>query len=367
MAEQASTDISLNTMSALVGTGSGANVDLRDACNAASINKFSWYRTRPIVLDVNKLCSLPTAPTTNRKLGDFRRYNHTALTPSLFWNPAMLMNYTGTGTFQFIIPCLPERMNLYELSNTDPMYWRTVYYTSSADRTNETNVYGSYTDTTNILSTEDGKGGFDQPPGHTNDELKSPTSSIQLFTDPAFDPLALNRPSDIVYMDTFIVNNGDNRLIRVGTAVSDSYLDITFTQVTAPYHSKTGPYVSGAPSGFTVVIPVVTTNSSSHLGIDQVYTNGDATYDTWWYLVGLSGSTWYRLGTVSAVATITGVGSTTTIQNGALVTAGASSNEHDTGTLASSAQWNTDEVGELNVTVASWAGFTSYALPGYPG
>lgn len=364
MAEQASVDIELNAMVTLVGGSAGDG--LSDTCNASSINPYSWYRSRPIQLNA-LLCELATAPTTDRKLGDFRRYNHIAATPSLFYNPAMTKQYIGSGTFEFIIPCLPERMNLYELSNNDPMYWKTIYYLSSANRAAETSAHGSYLDTTNILSTEDGKGGLDQPPGHTNNEAKSPTSSTQLFTDPAFDPTGLATPSDIVYCDTFIANSGGTRIIRVGTAVSDSYLDITFTQVTAPYHSKTGPNVSGAPSGYTVVIPVVTTNASSYLGIDQAYVNGDTTYATYWYLAGLSGSTWYRLGTVSAVATITGVGSTTTIQNGALATAGASSNENDTGTLASSAQWNTGEIGELNVTVASWTGFTSYALPGYPG
>ncbi len=366
MAELAGSDITKTIVTTTLGIGN-TDVLTKVICNHASINKYSWYRSRPIQLDGNLLCELAAAPANDRLLGNFRRYSHAALIPSLFYNPAMTKNYTGVGTFQFIIPCLPERMNLYELSNTDPMYWRTIYYLSATDRTNDTNRYGSYTDTTNILSTEDGKGGLDQPIGHTNDQLKSPTSSIQLFTDPAFDPSGLVTNPDIVYMDTFIVDNGDNMKIRVGTAVSDSHLDITFMQVTAPFHSKTGPYVSGAPPGYSVVIPVVTTNASSYLGIDQVYTNGDTTYDTFWYLAGLSGDTWYRLGTVSAVATITGVGSTTTIQNGALQTAGASSNEHDTGTLASSAAWNTGEVGELNVTVASWSGVTSYALPGYPG
>lgn len=361
MAEQGTTNISQNAMITLVGGSVGDG--LRDTCNASSINKFSWYRTRPIELDGDLLCSLSTAPTTDRKLGDFRRYNHIAITPSLFYNPAMLKNYTGSGTFQFIIPCKPERMNLVELSNNDPMYFKTIYYLSSANRAAETSAHGSYMDSgTNILATESGI-----PTGHTNNQSKSPYTSQQLFTDPAFDPTGLGTPSDIVYCDTFITNSGGTRIIRLGTAVSDSYLDITFTQISVPFHSKTGPFVSGAPPGYTVVIPVVTTNSSSYLGIDQTYTNGDTTYDTWWYLAGLNGSTWYRLGTVSAVATITGVGSTTTIQNGALVTAGASSNEHDTGTLASSAQWNTGEIGELNVTVANWAGVTSYALPAYPG
>ena len=362
MAEEAETDVSAAGLKTLLGA---ADWDIETLCNNAAINKFSWYTSRPKNLDANLLCELTSpAPTTDRKLGDFRRYNHTALTPSIYYNPAMTKQYIGSGTFQFIIPCRPERMNLAELSANDPMYWKTIYYLSSANRASEVSAHGSYTDTSfNILATESGI-----PAGHTNNQSKSPSTSLQLFTDPAFDPTGLSTPSDIVYCDTFIVNSGGTRIIRVGTAVSDSYLDITFTQVTAPYHSKTGPYVVGAPAGYTVVIPVVTTNASSYLGIDQAYTNGDTTYSTYWYLAGLSGSTWYRLGNVGAVATISGVGATTTeIFNGTLANVGASSNEFDSGTLSGSEAWNTGEIGELSVVVASWSGFDSYALPAYPG
>ena len=353
----ANSDASHTSASSALGITRGNDRTQSSLNTHSGRNFYSWFRPGPIQANSSTKVVEWATYTNNYKLGDFRNYDDAAKTPHIQSN--FSHNYGGTSDFVIGFVINIEQVNIYELSGGSDVYYKIRAYLSSAARAARTPLHGS------AFSVLVPRTTTTIPTGHSNNQTYKQSAAVHYppTLNVTCQYSGLSTPTDIVYYDVYLANLSDTvEYMRFGF----SYVNVTVTQLSAPYHSKTGPNVSGAPSGYTVVIPVVVTGSSDYAGADQAYTNGDTTYDTWWYLAGLKGSTWYRLGTVSCVATITGLGSTTTILNGALTTAGASSNEHDTGTLASSAQWNTGEVGELNAVVSSWTGFTEHALAGPP-
>jgi len=117
-------------------------------------------------------------------------------------------------------------------------------------------------------------------------------------------------------------------------------------------------------SYITAVWPVVTTGASAKTATDFTESNGSTSYGTfYWYLVGIKGSNYYRLGSVAAVVNLAIPGNTDTeIFNSTLNAAGASSNQSASGTLAASESWAWDDECDLEATVADWTGFTEYDL-----
>jgi hypothetical protein len=375
MAEQGLNNISMNAMKTLVGVSPSTN--LRDLCNHANINKYSFYRPRPIQLNpTTKKVEWAPAPTTNRKLGDFRRYNHTALTPGLLSSTGAATYQAGdTYTSTIGCPVKLERLNIQELTASDPLYLRMTYYHSAANRTAQTGGFGSKTDTVLGDILVDGE---TPPPGHTNNQTKKPVTSIVVFQDTTFSTSNLTGGTQTKYGDMRIVDSGDNDIIRFDSG----NFDITFTEQIDPYVQKTG-WNTPAPPGFTTVFPVVTTSNSSYLAVEHSQASGNTTTGSWyWYLVGLSGSTWYRIGNVAVQMSlrINNPGpsgttqSETVIFDSTLPSASASSNLFSGNpTLDGGDTWGLNDVGVLYNTggAIDWTGFTigspwTYALPGYP-
>ena len=192
MAEQPLTDISFNAMNTLLGT---SYTSRRDLCNDSGIDKWSFYRSRPIGLDGSKNVILPTAPTTNRKLGDFRRYNHVSLVPKAANNYTQNWGPGGT-TMTVSLMTFIERLNVKELIPSTTMYFTIKFYLSSADRSSETNVKRTYTILLD-LATET------PPVDHTNNQTQAPSSSTQLVVDTAVPPdNGLESSNHICYLDT---------------------------------------------------------------------------------------------------------------------------------------------------------------------
>ena len=363
MAELAADNITVTIVCGALGISPVTNILIRDhLCNASNINKWSFYRSRPISLDGSKNVVLSSAPTSDRKLGDFRRYNHTALTPKAAndftqnWGP-------GGATFTITLVTFIERLNVKELLPSSTPYLTTKYYPSATDRTNKTNVIRTNT----VLLTLSAES---PPAGHTNNQTSAPSSSSQIVIDSGVPTSAVSSPDDILYCDTYISDISGNELVRF----DDSFTDVSTHELTNPFVDAFAPNLGSVPAGYTSVFPVVTDSSSNHSGVDFAQSNGNSTYGTfYWYLVGIKAGSFYRLGSVAAVATLRirnpeggSLENETQIFNSTLNAAGGSSNQSASGTLSSSYLWAFDDVGDVEVTVSSWTGFTEFLLPGAP-
>lgn len=359
MAEQGLTDISMNAMKSLVGAPGTTN--LRDLCNYSGISPWSFYRPRPITVDGSKQIIM-SSPTTNRKLGDFRRYDHAAIQPKP--NDDFAVAYSGSTMSLSIIIWL-YRLNVKELFGGSTPYLTRDVYLSSTDRANQVNLYDRQTVTIN-LSAES------PPAGHTNNQTEAPTADFQLIIDGTFPTTSLSKPVDTLYVDTFLSNAGGDTIARI----PDSYTTVTVTELEDPYVDKTGLFLPTAPPGFTVAFPVITNNNSNHTAIEFAQSVGNTTTGSWyWYIAGLNGATWYRLGSVDVEITmrntnsVLGFQSDTLLLDGTLPAAGASSNLFSNNlTLDGGDTWALGDVGDLRHTggAINWAGVTQYALPGSP-
>ena len=367
MAEQASTNISLNAMASLVSESSKT---VQTVVQSSNINKWAFFRPRPISINATTKLVEIDAKTTDLKLGDFRRYDHTAAVATSaadFTHP-----YSGSST-SLSVPVWPYALNIKELfpSTLTSTYLRWNLYTSAANRTAGTPIYASFSQALDPTWVE---AQTSIPTGHSNQETQKFKSSPLLPT-ASVSTTSLTKPNDILYADTFIANSGGTALMRF----NDGYTTITMHELQAAYIDGTGATTNSPPTGsapggadWTVVFPVLTTSSSSYLDTD--FSPSGTTAGSWYfYLAGRSGSTWYRLGNASVHLELKirngGVlQSTTTLINGTLNNAGASSNEASGNpTLGDTHTWALDDVGELEVNGSvTWTGFDYYALPGEP-
>ncbi len=339
MAEQGTTNISFGAMRTLLGVGS--ETSLRNLCNNSGINKWSYYRTRPIGLDGNLNVILTTAPTTNRKLGDFRRYNDDALTPKAAtnytqnWGPGGLTMTVSLMTFI-------ERLNIHELTANDPVYFTIKFYLSSADRSAETNVKRTYTV---VLDTS-----AETPPvDHTNDQTKAPSSSTQLVVDTAVPTdSGLVSPDDIWYCDTYISDISGNAIIRF----DDGYTEVNTHEQTDPYVSLVGDAYTF--SGYTTVLPIVNNHSSNCLGADRGMTFGSQNGDFFFHIVGLQGGTWYRLACTATIELrVPGQPNTPFAIYSGSMSGTANRQTTTTDFWGSSNTWDYDDIGKLTITALS--------------
>ena len=356
MAELAADNIKAKADASNAIGGPTTNIDLKpDLCNAANIDKWSFYRPRPIEVDGSKNVILSSAPAGDRRLGDFRRYNHTSLVPKTAndytqnWGP-------GGATMSVTLATFIERLNVKELIPSTTMYFTIDYYLSSANRAAQTSRQRRVTILVS-LSTET------PPAGHTNNQILAPSSSFQLLTDSGIPTAILTKPDDVLYCDTYISDISSLELIRF----DDSYTDVFTHERQDPFVDALGPNRTPVPAGYTFVASAVTDGASNDSGVDFAETL-DQTYGLfYWFVYGLRAGTFYRIGsaTVTAVLRIPG-GTDTEIHNGALKVAASNSNESDSGTLAASQTWAFDDEADVVITSHDWTGFTEFAISGAP-
>ena len=349
MAELSTTDLTISAIKTALGSsGNSLSVLNKDS----GINKWSFYRPGSISANATtKLVEL-TADTTPYKMGDFRRYNHTALTPHAAadytqnWGP-------GGSTMSVTLATYIERLNVKELVPSTTMYFTVDYYLSSANRAAKTSRQRRQTFLLN-LSTET------PPAGHTNNQTQAPSSSFQLLTDTGVPTSILTKPNDVLYCDTYISDLSSTELIRF----DDSYTDISTHEVANPITSKAWGNWTPVPAGYTFIATAVTNSSSNGTGVDFTETI-DTTYGLfYWFVYGLKGTHYYRIGdaVVTTVLRIAGKTDTPILTAGALKTAASNSNESASGTLAGGASWAYDDEGDIVITAADWTGMSEYDL-----
>jgi len=326
----------------------------------ASINKWSFYRSGSISANAGtKLIEL-TAPTSDDKLGDFRGYNHNALTPYLFDGYPDGLGYgPGGSSFDFTTIVYLEELNVRELTSGSVPYIIIKYYPSLTDRTNGTNLIK----TTSTLVSESS---VTPPVGHTNNQTAKPASASQIILDTF---LVSDIPgANVVYIDVYIGNNGGSTIYgRFGSSISDSYDDVTIYENQYPFvdacwgnYSPVPPDYGG--NSWTFVAIVVTNSSSAKDGADFQEANGSNTYGTfYWYVYGLCAGIYYRIGNCSVTAQLQGDIATTTIFNGTLNSASSTSNQSASGSL-SSGNWAYNDEADVVLTAATWTGYDVYSL-----
>jgi hypothetical protein len=325
----------------------------------------SFYRPGALAINGSTKLISRTAGSNNDKLGDFRSYNHSAATPLA---PANWTKNWGPGgtTISITHAIRVEELNLRELTAGAAPYWTVRYYLSSANRAADTSRQRTYTAAASESSNT-------PPTGHTNNQTNRPSGATETgFTDANFPvSILVSNPDDILYCDIFLSDISGNIIARLGTTTAHSYTDLTTHELSNPFDDGCGPALSGAPSGYTTVFPVVTSSSSAKNGVDYTESNGGSTYGTfYWYLAGLKSSNWHRIGGVSCTANLKirnpeggSLENTTQIHTGSLNAAGASSNQSASGTLSSSYNWAYDDVGDVECTVSDWVtGFSEYQL-----
>ena len=362
------TTASHSSAAAELGISVGTNRTQTSLTRHATINKWSFYRPGSIAPDGSYYVQL-TAPSNNDKLGDFRGYNHSAFEPYPFpvypsgktWGP-------GGSTISLTFQVYVEETNYRKLYSGSQPYITIRYYMTSAARDARSGGHvRTYTTTLSETSNS-------PPTGHTNNQTQRPASASQLITDSAFPTSYLASPDDVIYCDLYFSDISGNEVVRFGSTLSDGHVDIDTHENQQPFVDCVGPGQT-SPT-YNPIYIVVTNSSSAKDGADIAATFGSSSYPgLYWYLVGLSGSTWYRIGSINVTVTLriynpeygtsgATLQNTTTMLNGNLNVAGSSSNQNHSsgGSLASGYTWAYDDVGDMFVTVNSWSGVTTYSL-----
>jgi hypothetical protein len=216
-----------------LGISVGTNRTQTSLTRHASINKWSFYRSGSIAPNASTKLVALTAPSNNDKLGDFRGYNHSAATPA---TPNDFTNNWGPGgtTITMSFSITVGEMNIREITSGSAPYITVKYYLSSANRSAKTSVQRTFTTAFSETSNS-------PPTGHTNNQTTRPANSTQIVSDTAFPASLLTKPNDIVYCDIYISDSGGNEVARVGSATTDSYVDVSTHELANPFVDGCGP------------------------------------------------------------------------------------------------------------------------------
>lgn len=322
----------------------------------ANISRWSFRRPGSISPNITTKQVNFTALSGNDKIGDFREYNQSASTPTAAtdytqnWGP-------GGSTMSITLVTTVGELNIKEL-NASATHWGIDIYLSSSDRSSQINKHHSKVIAINFTTVS-------APSGHTNNETEKPSSTTQILSITDVPTLGITTPDDTLYCDVYLTNSGQSfEYVRF----ADSYTDISTHENQNPFVDAYGPNYSPPPSGYTFVALSVTDSSSNNSAVDFTESNGSTTYGTfYWFLWGLKGSTYYRIGSSDLTVELRIPGKTATeIFNGTLNAAGASSNQSASGTLSGSENWEYNDEADLYVTAHDWSTITEYALPGSP-
>lgn len=246
----------------------------------ASVTPWSFYRPGALSISAGKFITR-VAGSNNDKLGDFRGYDHGALTPYLYDGYSGGLYYGPGGTsFTFTTIVYLEQLNVREVTSGSVPYIIIKYYPTSGDRTAGTNVIKT-------LSTLVSETAVTPPAGHTNNQTAKPASASQIINDTF---LVADIPAgNIVYLDVYIGNNGGSTVYgRFGTVIADSYDEITIIENLNPTLNG-GGNVSPPPS-WTTAFPIIH-SASTPVCTDSILTqtNGATTYSFYLAMRGVDG------------------------------------------------------------------------------
>ena len=194
-----------------------------ELCKESTMQKFSFYAPGFLSVDASKN-TVWTAPTDKYKEGDFRKYNHTAATPS---GPNdFTVNWGPGGTIaNFTMVSFCQNINVWEYAVPGD-YITHKYYLSSANRDSETSSIAN--DSSALLFNT-----ITPLSGHTRTTNKQ-ADNLQIHFS-SFPTSGLSTPNDTVYAESYISDLSGNRKINLGDVRSDGYTTITAHEYQTPY------------------------------------------------------------------------------------------------------------------------------------
>jgi hypothetical protein len=349
-------DNNINTTNVSAEIGSSSDT-VSGLVGAASLNKFSRYAPGTLSVDANKNVVL-TPPTSNYKLGDFRRYTHTGAKPT-FQTLSTQLHTPGTTVLTITQPIAMNELNLWVFPynginvgvSPNQYHLRCDVYLSSTDRSSETNILQTfYPIAVNMVSHTPLSGHSRQPAYVMNTGV---SGNLITLTDVNCGNGTVTRYFDFFFCDQI----GANRLINFGNK-ADGYTDITFRELMHPKITVTGN-VTPVPSGSTAAFAQIYTASSPKCStVSQInHTQGSGSYS---FYIGMhaivGGSTYLYSTTASCSIRMTrGAESQIIASNVAM---SDSSKVVISGTLSGWTQGNTfqyDENAVITVENANWA------------
>lgn len=275
----ASSDITPRLANAEMGNPIGSSpyndLTVKQVVEATGQNKFSFYGPGALSTDVNKDIVL-TLPTNNHRLGEFRSYNHSALTPKAA--TSFTKNYTGTAAVNIGITSFPYDMNLLD---ADPSATYITYnaYLTTAARAAETSRFDQDINAAQFT-------GITPLTGHSRNQ-SSRINSTHIDTFVGMTTSTLTKPDDYIYLDTFFSNSSGTRLVNLGS-VTGGYTTITMHQQQNPWVDSVGTCVTR--SGYTGSHTEINNVASSCTGADVPLSTGSKSYSFYLRAVGISGS-----------------------------------------------------------------------------
>ena len=329
-----------------LGITRGSNRTNSSLVRHSSVTPWSFYRPGALSISAGKFITR-VAGSNNDKLGDFRGYDHGALTPYLYDGYSGGLYYgPGGASFTFTTIVYLEQLNVREVTSGSVPYIIVKYYPTATDRTNGTNVIKT-------LSTLVSESGVTPPTGHTNNQTAKPASASQVINDTF---LVADIPTgNTVYLDVYIGNNGGSTVYgRFGTVIADSYDEVTITENVAPYITA-GSNFSPAPGGQTAAFPLVYTSTSVCGTTNITQSTGGNTLQ--FYInaksVGALGGRVYNL--TNATVSVTYDGASKTLYTGAIRVASPTTNKHYiNSTLPTGKTWAYNKVAVINITSPTW-------------
>lgn len=321
------------------------NLAVHDVCRYASQNKYSFYGPGVLTVDTSKNLVL-TPPSNNDKLGDFRSYNHSAVTPggandfTWNWGPGGINTSPG-------IVSLPIEMNAL-FANANALYITYKAYLSIANRAAETSLYDSYTElaTYNTITALI---------GHTRTQTKRIASTnIGQFVN--LSTTGLTTPNDFIYLDTYLSDASGNRLVNLG-AVADGYTTITMHEQQAPQINASG--LCSSRPGYTGSHSAVDNTTARCGEVAVAMTFGSTAYSFYLRAIGyVSGA--YNIAPTNCSVTLVHYNGSGGIRESKLLTSSVTLSRNN-GVQFSSAvygalanTWGYDDYGVVNIVASTW-------------
>ncbi len=328
------TDISVSAIMTETGLSSG---NVSALVGASNLNKYSFYAPGSLSVDANYDVVL-TPPASNYKLGDFRLYNHSALTPGA------QSNYTqnwgpGASDFDFAVSWFPQNMNI-KCFAVPGDYVTMDFYPTATDRTNQTNrikrqitaiTFNSITPLT----------------GHTRQPYYQASSTQAPVWIYGYPYAGLSDPNTTIYMETYISDLTGNRKINLGTR-SNNYTIVTFHKNQIPYITKSGN-ITPVPSGYTSAWIEITsglTLCDTSGNLSQTF--GGSTFGFYARIRSVYGANYRIIEQTACTVTLTLRGESQTVYSSPLNYNGSAT--YISGTLSNGKTWAYDDAATITAT-----------------
>lgn len=347
----AANNITVRLVNTELGAPFGAtpnDITVKDICAYASQNAYSFYGPWTLATDGSKNVTISYGANDYR-LGDFRSYNHSAATPAAANNFTQNWGPGGT-TFDLTIVSFPYELNVLD-ADSNAIYITYNAYLSSANRAAETSRHDR--DINSALFTDISGTKLADHIRDQDDRIHS--THIDTFVGMAIG--GLSTPNDIIYLDTYLSDASGNRLVNLGS-VSGGYTEITTHERQPPEIFASGN-ISGPPSGYTVIYPVLAATSGNCLDDSPLSggTVGTTNISFYFGFHGIYGSDTRAVEATSVTIQIEYDGET---KNVVLGTVSHTAKSSVSTTLPGSKTWQYDKDADISIVAATFASTPNY-------